>query len=356
MSDTRVNFPVANSQSVGQPFIDPMHSTPRNKLLALLGMQSLLVHSLTAAARLKLADIIGEQTLSLTGLAAQARCRPEALRRLLRALASCGIFFESEEGYRNTPLSAMLVTDRPDSLHGWACFMGSEQVNRCFEQLDVALAENGPVFDKIYGQSFFDYLGQQPEARNVFASAMTSYSASGIEDALAAFDFSRAGKLFDIGSGLGAFLSGILDANPQLEGTIFDLPEVIAEVEKQADRLNPRLSWQGGNFFSHIPAGADTYILRHILHDWSDEQARLILRQCRQAMRADGQLLIFEHLLTGHNQPDYAKFLDLVMLTFLSGRERSEAEYQLLLEQADLRIDRVIKTPGFHTLLVVKPR
>jgi len=353
MSEISPNTPGTDLQA--QSFSDPMNSTPRNQLLAMLGMQSLLVHSVTAAARLKLADIIGEQTLDLASLAQQSRCQPEALKRLLRALASCGIFFESEEGYRNTPLSNMLDSRRPDSLHGWACFMSSEQVNRCFEQLDVALGQQEPIFDTIYGQPFFDYLGQHTGARNIFASAMTSYSASGITDALAAFDFSQAGKLFDIGSGMGKFLSGILDANPQLEGTLFDLPEVIAEVEKQAEPLNPRLSWQGGSFFTHIPEGADTYILRHILHDWSDEQALQILRMCRKAMHSGAQLLIFEHLLTGHNQPDYAKFLDLVMLTFLTGRERSEVEYRQLLKQADLRIDRLVKTPGFHTLLIVKP-
>lgn len=335
---------------------DPMHNTPRNRLLALLGMQSLLVHAVTAAARLKIADRLEEQTLTLDELAHKTGCRPDALRRLMRALASCGIFSESEAGYRNTPLSAMLNSERPDSLHGWACFMGSEQVNRCFERLDVALAEDGPVFDKIYGLPFFDYLERESEARSVFASAMTSYSASGIEDALAAFDFSGAGKLFDVGSGMGKFLSGILEAYPHLTGTLFDLPEVISAVEKQADKLNPRLTWQGGNFFHHIPGGADTYILRHVLHDWSDDQVLQILRQCRRAMHDGGQLLIFEHLLAGDNQPDYAKFLDLVMLTFLSGKERSEAEYRSLLEQADLRIERQIKTPGFHTLLVVKPR
>ncbi|WP_166864643.1 methyltransferase [Enterobacter sp. Cy-643] len=335
---------------------DPMHNTPRNSLLALLGMQSLLVHAITAAARLKLADTLGEQTLSLEVLARQSGCRPQALKRLLRALASCGIFFETEEGYRNTPLSATLHSERPDSLHGWACFMGSAQVNRCFEQLDVALAADGPVFDKIYGQPFFDYLGQDAEARDIFARAMTSYSASGLDDALAAFDFSASGQLFDIGSGLGKFLSGILDANPHLTGTLFDLPEVITQIDRQTGGLNPRLTWQAGDFFSGIPAGADTYILRHVLHDWSDEQALQILRNCRRAMHADAQLLIFEHLLAGDNQPDYAKFLDLVMLTFLNGRERSEAEYRHLLEQADLRLEQRIKTPGFHTLLVVKPR
>ncbi|RWR02834.1 hypothetical protein ED28_05800 [[Pantoea] beijingensis] len=352
MNDTLIKHAATNSK---QPFTDPMNSTPRNQLLSMLGMQSLLVHSITAAARLKLADIIGEQTLDLNTLAQQSECRPEALRRLLRALSSCGLFFETVEGYSNTPLSAMLKTDLPDSLNGWASFMGAEQMNRCFEQLDVALKHDGPVFDKIYGQPFFSYLAQDEKTRKTFASAMTSYSASGIEDALAAFDFSHAGKLFDIGSGLGTFLSGILDANPQLEGTIFDLPEVIAEVEQQATPRNPRLSCQSGNFFTHIPGGSDTYILRHILHDWSDEQALQILRHCRKAMHNDGQLLIFEHLLTSTNQPDYAKFLDLVMLTFLNGRERSELEYRQLLAQADLHIERVVKTPGFHTLLVVKP-
>ncbi|WP_336709496.1 MULTISPECIES: methyltransferase [unclassified Cedecea] len=355
MSQT-LAFPSAADSTSPEQQNTPVPATPRNNLLALLGMQSLLVHAITAAARLKLADILGDQTLGLEALARQSGCQPQALKRLLRALAGCGIFFETGEGYRNTPLSAMLNSERPDSLHGWACFMGSEQVNRCFEQLDVALTEDGPVFDKIYGQPFFDYLGQDAGARDIFARAMTSYSASGIDDALAAFDFCHAGRLFDIGSGLGKFLSGILDANPQLTGTLFDLPEVIAQIENQTSERNPRLAWQAGNFFNEIPAGADTYILRHVLHDWSDEQALQILRNCRQAMHEGAQLLIFEHLLTGDNQPDYAKFLDLVMLTSLHGRERSEAEYRHLLEKADLRIERLVKTPGFHTLLIVKPR
>ncbi|NDL63855.1 methyltransferase [Acerihabitans arboris] len=314
-------------------------------------MRSLVVFAISAAAELKVADVIGDNICPIDELAYVTQTDANSLHRLLRALSGEGIFIEEEGGYRNSILSNTLRRDIPDSQYAWAQFMASPQVNRCFERLSWSLATGLPIFDEIHGCSFFESLRRDPAAANRFASAMTSMSASSLADALDAYDFSQAGCVVDVGGGYGTFLRGILAAHPLTSGILFKRPEIPANAARDETGADERLMLASGDYFDSVPRLGDTYILRHVLRDWPDDKAIGILRNCRKAMRPDGCVLIFEHVLRPANEHDYAKFLDLMLLAYATGRERSIGEFGRLVDQAGLRIKRVIPAGGVHTII-----
>jgi hypothetical protein len=195
----------------------------------------------------------------------------------------------------------------------------------------------------VYGESFFAYLGRQPEQAALFDAAMTSISSGELTAILAAYDFSGLTKIIDIGGGPGTLLQGILEQYPQASGVLFDLLSVVTEAHPiKASPVAARCSFVGGDMFRAVPPDGDAYILKSILHGWSDAEALQILRNCRQAIAEQGKLLVLELLLAPSNQPDFAKWLDLNMLVLLSGRERSEAEFRELYAAAGFRLTRII--------------
>lgn len=325
--------------------------SPQSYMFETIGIQSLKVFAIAAAAELKLADIIGDELCPLDELAYATKTDADSLRRLLRALSGEGIFFEEEGGFRNTEFSNQLRRDITGSLYGWVDFMSSPMLNRCFERLNGSLTTGRPVFNDIHGCSFFDYLNRNPQTEARFAGAMASMPASNPADAIAAYDFSQTGDIVDISGHQGHFLRGILAAHPGLSGILFDRPDIIAGVTLGDTPVDERLTLAGGDFFISVPSLNDTYILRHVLHNWSDDKAIAILRNCRRAMRPDGRVLIFEHILQPANVHDYAKFFDLVLLTHVTGRERNIQEFGRLIDQAGLRLTQVVPTQGFHTII-----
>lgn len=329
-----------------------MHENPaRTEMLLTIGMRSLQVHAISSAVSLCLSDHLGDATLGLNELAERCGATPSSLRRLLLALASIGIFQEAENGFQNTNLSSTLRTDRPDTLAGWAKFMASTEMDSCFGQLSAAVKCGTPVFDKLYGMPFFEYLEKNSAYSEVFSAAMTSYTFSMVDESIAAYDFSGAVRLVDVGGGHGALLRRVLFQYPEAKGILFERPQVLAEVRAMGLAMDDRLQLCEGNFFHSVPKGADLYILRHILHDWADDEAILILSNIRKNMMPGTKLLVFEHILREANQPDFARFLDLVMLAVLRGREREHWEYEALLQKAGLKITRLISTNGFHSII-----
>jgi SAM-dependent methyltransferase len=186
----------------------------------------------------------------------------------------------------------------------------------------------------------------------IFAGGMSSYSSSSVREAVESYDFSKVKRMADIGGGHGLFLRGILSETKGPQGVLFDLPEVIEQAAAPGpSELNQRFSTVGGSFFKSVPDQCDLYILRHVIHDWSDEDAIKILENCRKAMSPGGKVLIIELLLKDPNQPAFTPFMDLTMLTLLWGRERTLSEYSKILSAAKLRLVRVIPTNGLHTLI-----
>jgi O-methyltransferase domain/Dimerisation domain len=325
----------------------------RKKMMSLLGTQALPMHAIAVAADLGIADLVEEQPQTPEELAAKIGANADALGRMLKALNTMGIFEEDANGRQhNTPLSATLRNDIPGSMVGWARYKTSEMTNRTFEGLRYSVVTGQPVFPKIFGKSLFAFLGENPEMREVFAGGMTSYSSSSVSEAVEAYDFSRIKRIADIGGGHGAFLRGILSAVNGPTGILLDLPEVIAQADKsQAAALGDRYSVVAGDFFKAVPPQADLYLMRHIIHNWSDQDAVTIFCNCRKAMAPGGKVLIIEFLLKEANQPDFGRFMDLTMLTFVHGRERTLTEFESIFQAGNLRLTRAIPTSGLHTLI-----
>jgi hypothetical protein len=325
----------------------------RNQMLSVLGAQSLPAHAIAIASDLGIADLVESEPQAAEALAARTGTNADALRRMMNALASIGVFIQDADGnYRNTELSATLRRSIPGSLSGWARYMTSNVVSRTFEGLRHSVMTGQPVFPVIFGKTLFEYLAEDHASGEIFAGGMNSYSSSSVSETLESYDFSRVKYIADIGGGHGLFLRGILNATAIAHGVLFDLPEVIEQaVMVGSDEIAHRYSVVSGNFFTSVPADCDLYILRHIIHDWADDRAITILRNCRKAMCPEGKILIIELVLKDTNEPDFGHFMDLTMLTLLQGRERTTSEYDALLNAANLRLSRVIPTKGLHTLI-----
>jgi SAM-dependent methyltransferase len=325
----------------------------RKEMMCLLGTQALPMHAIAVAADLGIADLVEKQPQTPAELAAKTGANADALGRMLKALNTMGIFEEDANGrQRNTPMSSTLRKDIPGSMAGWARYMTSEIVNRTFEGLRHCVMTGQPVFPKVFGKSLFECLGENQGMREIFGGGMTSYSSSSVSEAVEAYDFSKLKRIVDIGGGHGAFLRGVLSAVNGPIGIVFDLPEVADHSDKsQAAALGDRYSVVGGDFFKAVPPQADLYLMRHVIHDWSDKDSATILGNCRKAMAPGGKVLIIEFVLKGANQPDFGRFMDMHMLTLVHGRERTLPEYESILKAAGLRLTRAIPTSGLHTLI-----
>jgi hypothetical protein len=213
-------------------------------------------------------------------------------------------------------------------------------------------------FEHVNGQPFFDYLASHPDLARVFDDVMTANSRQDEGEAIAAsHDFGAYRQLVDVGGGHGALLTLILNRHPGLSGVLFDAPDVIASTDETFDRLVTagQATKVSGNFFHAVPAGGDAYVLKFIVHDWDDEPAVTILRNCREAMHEDGKVVLIEIIRPAGQPLPESSFLDLTMLLFLHGRERTEAEYRRLLEHAGLRLHKITPTASpFSVIEAVK--
>jgi SAM-dependent methyltransferase len=192
---------------------------------------------------------------------------------------------------------------------------------------------------------FFEYMSEHPERHSFYDACMESVHGRETEPMLDAYDFSACRTVVDIGGGNGSTLAGILKRHPAIQGILFDLPAVAQRTRSalSGSSLADRMRIEGGDFFSAVPAGADAYLLRHILHDWEDPEAVAILRQCREAMAPGGKILVVEMVIPPGNEPSFGKWLDLMML-LVAGRERTAEEYSGLFSAAGLKLNRVIPT------------
>lgn len=313
-----------------------------------------LSQALYVAAKLSLADYLKDGAQSVHQLAEQTGTNPRALYRLLRALASFKVFAETEAGqFCLTPLANLLRSDVANSLRG-AVVMNGEEHYQAWGDLLYSVQTGDSAFEKQYQMPIFQYLDQHPAAAETFDAAMTSYSTTETSAILASYDFSGFQTLVDVAGGQGSLLSAILQATPTLKGILFDLPAVIARAKPDPAVMN-RCELMAGSFFEALPAGADAYLFKHIIHDWDDQQSVRILQTCRRAMAPHSRLLLCEQVIPSGNQPFFGKMLDLNMLVMCSGGcERTAEEYQTLLQQAGFELTRIVDTPS--TIHVVEGR
>jgi hypothetical protein len=330
--------------------------TPQQQLAPLLSgywnSQALYV-----AAKLGIADLLKDGPKPVDELARQTSTHAPALFRLLRALASLGIFKEvTPRCFAQTPASELLRADVPATQRPLALMLGEEQY-RAWGELLYSVQTGKTAFDKVFGKPIFDYLADHPEQARVFDAAMTSVHGRETPAILEAYDFSGVRVLADIGGGNGSTISGILNAHTNMKGILFDLPGVAKRAGSAlaAAGLAARCQVESGSFFETVPAGADAYILRHIIHDWDDESAAKILRTVRAAMNPTARLLVVESVIPPGNDFFFAKFLDLTMLTTPGGKERTEEEYRELYQASGFRLARMVPTKADVSVIEGQP-
>jgi SAM-dependent methyltransferase len=298
------------------------------------------------AARLGLADLLADGPRTSRELAAATGTHAESLYRVLRMLASVGIFAEDAAGrFGLTPLAEPLRSG-PGSMRSMAIHMLEGPSWQAWGALLESVQTGRTGFVLANGEEVFPYYAAHPESARPFNEAMTEFSASLSAAVIAAYDFSAFKQIVDVGGGHGGLLTTILKANPQARGVVFDQPEVVAGAPAviAAQGLQDRAEAVGGDFFEAVPAGGDAYVLKHIIHDWDDERSIAILRNIRRAMADGGRLLLIESVVPAGNAPDFGKLMDVHMLVMTGGRERTEAEHAALFEQAGFRLSRVVPT------------
>jgi len=310
--------------------------------------------AISAVAELGVADHLSNGAKTASDLAQLCGVHEDFLRRLLRYLSSEGVF-EARSGdlFALTDRSQWLRSDVPGSLRPRAAFTGSKPSWSAWGNLLACLKSGASAFQVAFGEDIFDYLKGHPEAAGVFNAFMATQTAASVDAMLAAYDFSGIRELADIGGGRGALVAGVLRANPAMRGVLFDLPGVVAAAQPLLDQagVTNRCKIVGGDFFESVSAGADAYVLKFILHDWTDEQCARILRNCRQAMPGGGRLLIVEHVIPEESGPHVAKFMDINMMVMTSGRERTRREFEQLLASASLQLKQAAPTSlGFSVL------
>jgi len=317
-----------------------------------------LSQAIYAAAKFGIADLLAAGPRSVDDLAQKTSTNPDALYRLLRALASVGIFVEGPpRQFSLTPLAEPLQTNVPNSKRALALMSGDEQF-QAWSEIVYSIETGKKAFDKVFGQPIFDYLGEHLDKAQIFDAAMVGIHGRESNSVLKAYDFSGTGIVVDIGGGNGSQLVALLQAHPTMRGILFDLPHVVerAKAPIAAAGLADRCELVAGSFFDpdafvRLPPlqrggieGGVAYFMRHIIHDWEDEKSLIILRNCHRAMPAHGRLLVVESVIPPGNEPFAGKFLDLVMLLIPGGKERTEDEYRTLFAQAGFNLTKIVPT------------
>lgn len=337
-----MSLPHANDSMFATQLESP--TTSDELLHAMRGF--VVAKSIFAAAQLGVADLLTRGPSEVNDLARKTSTHPGALYRLLRALSSMEVFAEVRPGtFALGRLGPGLVTGGPTSIRNWILVNGGP-IFRSFDGMLTSVQTGRPAFANTFGLSFFDYFHDNPDEGAQFNAAMDDMTRRTADAVLRSYDFTSARCVADIGGGTGALIAALLREHPQMQGILFDRPQVIEEARKKDEmiHLRDRCQFASGDFFVAVPTGADIYLLSWILHDWDDDQAVALLRLCRDAIPGDGRLLLVEAILPSSAERHFAHFGDIVMLVALGGRERTELEYSKLLDAAGFRMSRIIST------------
>ena len=287
------------------------------------------------------ADHVSDTPRSSDAIAADARVNADALHRMLRLLAMHGLFKHESAGWTHTPASALLRSDHPASMRALAAMMGDPVNLSSLAALDHSLKTGAPAASQIHEGGAWGYYAEHPDLARQFDAAMTGKSHSDIALLVQALNTADAKTVADIAGGRGHFLKAILDAHPNMTGTLFDQPDVVASAIE-----HPRMAKLGGDFFRGGLPAADLYLMTHILHDWADAESLVILKNLRAAASAGARLIVYELALPEGPEPHPAKTLDIVMLAVTGGRERTAAEYAALFAASGWVDAGIIPTPG----------
>ncbi len=316
--------------------MDDSNQKPSAALLRLVnGFQ--VSQAIHVAAPLGIADLLKNGWRSSDDLAAATSTCARSLYRLLRALASIGVFREdAHRRFALTPLGECLRSDASEPVGPWAVFVGQPEYRQSWGHLLHSVRTGENAFRHAHGMSIWEYRARNPEAGAIFDRAMTTGSRRAANAILKACDFARFACVVDVGGGQGALLAAILAKHPSIRGVLFDQPHVVAGAEPvlRPAGVADRCQVVGGNFFDAVPSGGDAYILRFVLDDWEDEQATSILQTCRRAVGPSGKLLVIEREISPPNEGAEGKLADLNMMVVPGGRERTRDEWAALFAAA----------------------
>lgn len=315
--------------------------------------QSQLVY---VAAKLGIADVLVEGPLTVDEIAARVGAHPPHLGRVLRALASVGIFASDPHGrFHLTRLAQTLRSDHPESLRDFALMLVDDFNWSAWGALEHSVRTGVSAFEHVHGAPAFPWMHEHPEKEKMFSASMASLSVMENAAVARAYAFGKLRKVVDVGGAHGHLLVAILRSYVKLRGVLFDQPSVIEEAAKNgfitaADVAN-RCEAVGGDFFESVPAGADAYVMKYIVHDWDDEKGARILQNCRKAMADDGRVLVIDHLVAAGNRFDWGKLIDVNMMVMMGSKERTKDEFRQLFARAGLRLKRVIRTASSLSIL-----
>jgi O-methyltransferase domain/Dimerisation domain len=314
--------------------------------------------ALTVAAELGIADLLRDGPRTAPELADATGTHAPVLYRLLRALASIGVFQEDgEQRFALTATGQYLRTDHPLSVDPLARFFGADYEWRAWGDLihSVRTGENAAVH--ALGVDVWEHRRRHPEDGAAFDAAMRTLSRAQLGPLLAAHDFGRYTQIVDVGGGTGALLADVLQQHPGVRGTLFDQPHVVADAAPilQAADVADRVTIVAGDFFAEVPTGADAYLLRRILHDWDDADCLRILHTLRRAVTPRSRLLIVDAVVGPPNEDPTSKFLDLMMLVSAGGRERTEPQWRALLAEGGFHLERITPAALANHLIEAVP-
>jgi hypothetical protein len=306
-----------------------------------------LTYSLSGVARLGVADHMTGNPQPVEEIAAKAGAHAPSLYRVMRMLAGFGVFKEGpQRHFALTPVGGLLKTGVPGSLRYMAMMFGEEFSTRAYEHIAECLRSGGDGVTEAYGKPIWEVLAERPEQCETFQQAMTNSTSVAADAIVEAYDFSGIERLADVGGGHGLLLAAILRANAHVQGVLFDRPEVVEHVpEQQFTGCEGRITTEAGSFFERVPDGCDAYLLKHIIHDWSDEHCRTILDLMREKLPKHGRVLVCEMVVSDEPGPTPAKLLDIEMLVMtVGGKERTPEEFRELFASSGLRLNRIVAT------------
>lgn len=326
------------------------HQMPPEAILMQIMMGVFVTQANFVTTKLGIADLLADGPRSVDHLAERSGTHAPSLYRVLRTLASVGVYSETEnKHFVNTPISELTRSDIPNSMRDLILWMGEEEHWKVYAKLSDSVRTGETAWETIHGEPVFPYLfNTNTELGDTFNRAMTSFSHVTIPAVLGAYDFSGAGTVADIAGGYGHLLAAVVKANPAVNGVLFELPHVLegAPAMMESHGVSGRVSFVAGDFRSEIPVVADIYMLKHIIHDWYNDINQKILGNIRSSMPDHAKVLIIDAVVPEGNVPHPSKFLDLEMLISPGGIERTGGEFETLLTNSGFKLTQIIPTPS----------
>jgi O-methyltransferase domain/Dimerisation domain len=329
---------------------------PRQDQLIQMATAHWVSRILYVATEMNLADRLVERPRTAEELAQSTATDARSLYRVMRALASLGLFTEGPS--HRFSLTLVGQEFRTGTIRATVLTAVGDLITKSLEQLPYSVRTGKSGFEKAFGMPFFEYLASHPVEASLFSETMVGFHGSEPAAVAAAYDFSHFETIIDVGGATGNLLATILGRYPQPRGILFDLPHVVRDAPAliEARGLVDRITIEAGNFFESVPTAAGAYLLSHIIHDWSEARCLTILGNCRRTMEPNSRLLIIETVLAPGDTPQPGKLLDIIMLTLFTGaQERTEPEYRELLDKAGFRLARVVPTDSAVSILEASP-